>query len=110
MTQYSLQDLIGILMPYMVLLAVPVISLAFVYDPTLRILLYALLPESLKTWPWFGVGFIEEVHFLTRMVCIAVPVWQLQVISFDLVNKSLETVIASSTLKRFAPLKESYIG
>ena len=102
--QFSLQDLIAIFMPYMVLLAVPVISSSFIYDPTLRLLLYAVLPESFKTWPWFGLCFIEEVHLLTMFVSIATPAWQLQVISFDLVNKSLETIIASSTLIRYAPV------
>ena len=109
MMQYSLQDLIGIFMPYMVLLAVPIISSSFIYDPTLRVLLYAVLPESFKTWPWFGLCFIEEVHFLTMYASIATPGYQLQVISFELVNKSIEAIIDSFALKRYATLKESYI-
>ena len=106
MMQCSLQDLIGIYMPYMVLLAVQVISSSFIYDPTLRLLLYAVLPESLKTWPWFGLCFIEEVHFWTMLVSIGTP-GQLQVISFELINKSLETIIASVTLKQYViPLRK----
>ena len=82
----SLQDLIAIGMPYMLMMSVPIICASFVYDPTMRVLLYAMLPENWKTGPWFWACFAEELHFVVTFITITGPAWQLQVISFELVN------------------------
>ena len=95
----SLQDLIVLFLPHMILLAAVLIGACCVYDPTMRLLLYSALPESYQSWLLFGICFVEELRFMLMMISIAIPVWQMQVMSFDLVNTALE-VIGRSKLRR----------
>ena len=101
--EYSLQDLIAIGMPYMIILGLPLISGCFIYDPTMKLLIYdptmklliyALIPDSPKSWLWFWPCFAIEIHFLIIFMAVFIPGWQLQVISFDLVNTKLEAIMS----------------
>ena len=99
-TGHTLQDVLAICLPYMVFLAVIVVTASFAYDPTMKLLLCAMIPEeSWKTWPWFWACFPWELHFVAMSGVIAAPVWQLQVISFELINVNLQTIVME-TLKR----------
>ena len=96
----SLQDLIATFLPHMAVLVVVLIALTLVYDPTLTVFLYSMLPESYKTWLWFLACLMEEVRSMTIVAAIAVPAFQIQVMAFDLVNKILENDVCN-TLKRY---------
>lgn len=97
----SLQDLIVIYVPYMVVLAAVLILACYVYDPTLRLLLYSALPECHQTWLAFVICYMEEMRFMLMLFGIVTPVWQLQVLSLDLINKYLELIIVGTTPIRY---------
>ena len=96
--EYTLQDLIALGLPYMVLSCIPLIGVCFIIDPTMKVLLYSALPEGFKNDYSFWICFLEEMRFLLVCAGMCVPTWQLQVISFELVSTSLETV-ANNVLK-----------
>ena len=96
---HSLQDLIVIGLPYMMISTAPIITASFVYDPTMKLLIYSMVPESWKNWQWFCACFTAEIHFMAMFPAIATTAWQLQVISFELVNTNLETIV-SAAMKR----------
>ena len=93
MKEYSRQDLIAICEPYMVALAVPAISASYVYDPSMRLLLFTALPSHLQNWATFGLCLLEEVRFLLMFLIIGVPILQAQVITIDLVSSRLQILI-----------------
>ena len=95
--EYSLQDLIEIGLPYLVFPLVPLICASLVYDPTMKLLLYVMLPESYRTWPWFCGCLIAEAYFVLMLPILAVPVWQVQVMAFELVNSKLEIIFAATS-------------
>ena len=95
----SPQDLIALGLPYMFIISILIISVSFAYDPTMKLLLYALVPETWKTWPWVWGCFTVEFHFFVMFAPIACPTWQLQVISFELINMNLGTIV-STAMKR----------
>ena len=90
--EHTLQDLIAICLPWMALATFPVIAAALLYDPTMKLLLYAAVPEDWRTGPCFWACFMAELHFLAMLDAIVISTWQLQVISFELLNTKLETV------------------
>ena len=92
----TLQDLIAIYMPHMILYGEVIIGACYIYDPTLRLLLYSALPERYQSWPAFTACLLEEMRLLFFCAAIAIPVLQLQVISFDLVNTQLEAIVNSA--------------
>ena len=95
--EYTLQDLLALYLPYAIYPAVLLIGAAVIYDPAIPMLIYTILPESMKTWPWFWLCFIEEVRFVTFFDVLAVPLWQIQIISFDLINVNLEAVTSCTS-------------
>ena len=88
----SLQDLIAICLPYMIITAASAVVVCFLYDPTMDILLYSGLPDGYKNWFTFWVCMIEEIRLITMVIGTVTPVWQLQVIAFDLANDTLKEV------------------
>ena len=84
----------------MIILAVVVVTVSFVYDPTMTAFLFSMLPERYKTWPWFVVCLFDEVRSMIIMAAVAVPAFQTQVIAFELVNTSLQNVVFY-TIKRY---------
>ena len=95
--EHSLQDVIGVGLPYLVLPLVPIICASFVYDPTMKFLLFAMVPESWNTWPSFCIWLIVEAYLLFMLPVIALPAWQVQVIAFELVNHNLKAIFAATT-------------
>ena len=94
----SLQDLIAIVMPYMTPVVIAMIAGCMLYDPTMKMLLYSGLPGQYQSWASAVICFAEEMRFLVILVGVAVPIWQFQVIAFDLVNRKLtETLKAMET-------------
>ena len=65
----------------------------------MRMLLYSAVPESHKNWISFGILRMKELWLFLFASGIIVPVWQLQVIAFDLVNNSLTAVVDSAFAK-----------
>ena len=90
----SLQDLIAIFLPYMDIATNASIGLCFFYDPTMNFLLYSGLPGGYKNWLTFCLCMMEEDRILMMWAAIVVPMWQLQVMAFDLVNNVLKQVEA----------------
>ena len=86
-------------LPYMASVGMLVVIAAYIYDPTMKLLLYAALPDGYKTSPLFWLCLAGELHFLLTFIALAVPAWQLQVISVEILNTSLQTTV-SHTLKR----------
>ena len=82
-------------MHYIVLVAVGMMGACFVYDPTMKLLLYSALPDNQKNWHSFLLCFVEEMRFIFIYKGLAIPAWQLQVIAFDLINKNLELLLES---------------
>ena len=74
-------------------LAILVVGAAMVYDPSMKLLLYAALPTHLQNQTSFGLCLLEEIRFLVVITETATPVWQLQVISFDLVSNQLRPLM-----------------
>ena len=88
----SLQDLIAIYVPYMVMAGVVTILACFTYDPTMKYLLYKALPETRKNWITFGVCLLEETRLLLIDSGLVITVFQVQVIAFDLVKGNAENM------------------
>ena len=65
----------------------------------MRMLLYSALPENHKNWISCGILWMEEVRLILFAAGFVVPVWQLQVIAFDLVNNGLKAVADSAGAK-----------
>ena len=94
-TQQELLTLLWI--PHILLFTIVVALACFVYDPTVKLLLYSALPESYQNWVWFGTCYLEEVRFLLVLVGIEVPLWQLQLIAFEDINRGLIRIADSRT-------------
>ena len=106
--QCSIQDLIAIYMPHVVLCGIIMVGACFLYDPTLRLLLYSAVPERHQNWLTFFVCFVEEMHMMLIFAGTAVPMWQLQVICFDQVTDHMEAII-SSVMRRYYATYEHYL-
>ena len=106
MLDHSAQDLIAIYVPHMIIFgAALLIGCCYIYDPTLRLLLYSALPERYQNWLTFTMCLAEEIRLLLICSGVVVPVLQLQVISFDKVNVELEAIISSALDGYYAMLK-----
>ena len=95
--KHALQDLIGVGLPYLVLPVTPIVCASFVYDPTMKLLLYAMVPDGWKTWPSVCTCLIMEANLMLMFAAIAIPAWQVQVTAFELVNHKLQTIFAATT-------------
>ena len=97
--QRPLQDLLAVWLPHMVLLAAVMMGACYLYDSTMKMLLYAVVPESHKNWISFGILWMQELWLLQFALGIIVPMWQFEVIAFGLVNNSL-TAIADTAFAK----------
>ena len=88
----SPQDLMAIYLPHMLTLAIMLVGICAVYDPTMKMLLYNALPNSYQNWLTFWLCYMEEMRFLAMIVAVNAPAWQCQIIAFDLVNHDLEAI------------------
>ena len=88
----SLQDLIAICLPYMIILTDSAIAACFFYDPTMKFLLYSGLPGGYQNVITFWVCMMEEICTILMCTGTLVPLWQVQVIAFELVNNVLKQV------------------
>ena len=79
----------------MALAALTIIVACMVYDPTMKLLLYAAVPENYQTWPLFGICLVEEIHLLVVFAGLAVPTLQVQIIAFQDVHKPLQDLVES---------------
>ena len=93
--EYTPQDLFVISVPYMLSCAVAAIAMVLIFYPSMKLTLYASLPKEYQTWLTFGIILLEETRYLILFVCIGIPVWTLQVISFSLINSRLQLMINS---------------
>ena len=91
--EYSVQDVAALWLPHMIALAVPAIMASYVYDPSMSFLLYNALPSHLQNWSTFGLCAAEEFRFILDILVIVAPVYQLHVISYDLVSDRLRRLI-----------------
>ena len=93
MLEYTMQHLITISLPYMALFTLSLIWASFIYDPTMRVLLYSGLPECWKNVLSFWACFAEDVRSLLIVTGMAVPTWQMHVMACDLVNRRLDVIL-----------------
>ena len=77
----------------MVILAGFTMLACYIYDPSMKLLLYSGLPASFQNPVTFWLCMMEEVHFFVRCTSMAVHMWQLQVIAFDLGNSNVAGII-----------------
>ena len=91
--EYSLRDLIAVCLPYTGIIALVAIIAAFVYDPSMRLLVYVALPSHLQNWATFGFCLLEEIRFAVICIATVVPILQIQVISFDIVTEKLRQMV-----------------
>ena len=76
----------------MVITAALAVAACFVYYPGMNFLLYSGLPGGYKNCVSFSVCLMEEIRLMMMVVGIVIPVWQLQVVAFDLANNVLKEV------------------
>ena len=76
----------------MVITSGSAVAVCFFYDPTMNFLLYSGLPDQYKNWATFWVCMMEEIRLVMMVVGTVTPVYQLQVIAFDLANDTLKEV------------------
>ena len=79
------------------ILAVAIVFACTIYDPTMKLLLYAALPEKYQTWLSFSVCLLEEIRFMSILVGLAIPTLQIQIIAFEDVEKALQALIVDSS-------------
>ena len=91
----SLQDIIALYAPHMVLAAAISAAAVIAYDPTLKILLISALPQDWRTSTVFYLCLAEEVRNLVLMGIISVPVLQLHVMTSDLLVEALDEIAHS---------------
>ena len=91
----SFQDLLAIWLPYMVLCAASIVTTCTIYDPTMKLLLYAALPENCQTWLSFVICLVQEMRVLLMCIGLAVPTWQIQIIAFQYADKALHDLADS---------------
>ena len=60
--EWSLQELLSVSYPYWVLIGDFFILLVYCYEQDMTVLLYAALPETMKTPGWFSLLFLLEVN------------------------------------------------
>ena len=99
--EYSLQDLIALSVPYMIILLVVAIGTCYISDPSMPVLLYSGLPKSYQSWLTFVVLFVQEMRLLLTLGSVFTPVIQLQVLSFDAVIAHLEGIANSAAMNRY---------
>ena len=80
----------------MVILAVVLVTVSLIYDPTMTLFFYTLLPDSYKTRPWFQACLLEENIAMAVGSSTAILAWQVHVIAFDLVNTTLKSIVCDA--------------
>ena len=93
-----LEDLMAIYLPHVIIASFALILLTFVYDPSITFLLYSALPRRYQFWLTFCACLMEEFRFVLFIIGIIVPIWQLQVMAFEDINRKLKELINSTTV------------
>ena len=83
----------------MLTIAIMLVGICAVNDPTMKMLLYDALPKSYQNGVTFWLCYMEEIRLLAMIVAVNVPAWQCQVIAFDLVNHDVEEIIGDTRRK-----------
>ena len=91
----SLQDLMALYAPELILVGILAVIAAMVYDPTMKMLLYTALPDGMRTPIWFILCFAEELRNLMFEGAILVPVLQIHVLTFEVVDEALRSIAVS---------------
>ena len=89
----SLQDLLAIYMRRIGLVSGVAVLGCYVYDPSMKLLLYAAVPAAYQNWLSFCVCYVAEIQHLMMLIGTGLSTWQLQVMSFDLVTHKLESIV-----------------
>ena len=71
------------------------IMIMFMWNPSMKLQLYAHIPQAYQTWPVFSLLLLEELRVLVVGLCSAIPAWVLQIVSIELVNNKLQQLICS---------------
>ena len=90
--QCSLQDLIVLFLPYSFACGTVALVSLYLYDPTIKLLVYASLPRGYQNWLTLGICLLLELQSMLFCLGTLGTTWQLQVISFDLINERLHAM------------------
>ena len=93
--------MLAILLPYMLPFTIMLLVVCAVHEPTMKMLLYSTLPKSYQNRLTFWLCYVEEMRFMAMLGGVAVPVWQCQVIAFDLISDKLEEIKAEAMRKKY---------
>ena len=91
----SLQDLIALSLLYICAISASVMWSICLYDPTIKLLVYAALSEKYQNGLSLGLCLLEEFRIWSIALGVIGTTWQVHVISFDLVNEQLNTMLRS---------------
>ena len=61
--------------------------------------MHGALPERYRSWLTLGICLLEEVRIGLVVLGVVGTTWQFQVISFDLINEKLSTMLGYLTAR-----------
>ena len=91
----TLQDIFAMVLTYTVSLGLAAVLLALISNPSMKYLLYASLQQEHQTWINFVILIFEEWRYIVFLGSVDVPIFILQVMSFELVGHKLQLLIDS---------------
>ena len=91
----TLQEHLALWIPHIILSTIVLVLACFLYDPTLKLLLYSAIPERYQNWLSFGICYLEEARFILIQAGLEIPVCQLQLTTFEDINMNLTPLIHS---------------
>lgn len=95
-TRYSLQNLVALYAPHMAMAGALSHFPCYLYDPTMKGLLYSALPTHCQTPARFSVCLLAEAHYMVYVVSVASPVFQLHIVICDAITQGLKMLTQSA--------------
>ena len=98
--QRSLQDLVALYAPHMVIAGGLTGFLCFLYAPTLSAWLYSSVPAKYQGYTWFAVCLVVEAHWLSFVAIHSSSSFQIHVVFFDGIHRELQ-MVARSVISKY---------
>ena len=89
---FSLQELIALVLPYVVEFGILDVALLYIVFPDMKILLYCCLPSRVQHVLLFFMMLIPEVLMLSFTLSVAIMVLTIQMMCFEKVTGELEYI------------------
>ena len=90
---HSFQELLGLYVGPVIVGAMMVSLVVYVFAPDMTCLVYAALPLALRTKSMFWILLMEEFRFWVVMTAIATPVYQLHGVFSDQIVNRLQSLV-----------------